>query len=503
MRYRARLTTNAAYIAPTPTTVPNAGGWSKWTEPALAEGWIKRALAGINPFQQRTTDLFSNAISTDVSLVQQAGKRWEGDIALNLANINNFGLIEIYETILRRGKMLSIDGAPAINYSPANDALLLAAGYLSDLYMIHGNEAYADAANPTIAYGIDSGAVYGDVSTSLFAFKGQLPGVIDEELALLRGRDNALQPGTQVTPVYNRLVWNYTRGIASGEAIYALNYNIKDTNGDGVVDAADAALAYPQGHGDAYGHYLTALTGYYGLLANPNFSWVPRTEAVTVLGKPVAVDYLDERKFATAAAGLARAAGQIIDLTYRQTYSSAAVTTWANLKDGAVSGGITRRWGVDDWGTRGCQGAYLHWLTGNSLLPAKDADPTHTGIQIIDRTTVPELAELVVQAAALQQSLNNADGHLNPLGLADGALAFDIAPASVDAGPCLCGLGQYLACRCPGGVVALPGCPHELKHAARPHQEVDCAETHPWVAPGRNDSLGRRLLQVVAWPQSP
>ena len=434
MRYRARLTTNAAYIAPTPTTVPNAGGWSKWTEPALAEGWIKRALAGINPFQQRTTDLFSNAISTDVSLVQQAGKRWEGDIALNLANINNFGLIEIYETILRRGKMLSIDGAPAINYSPANDALLLAAGYLSDLYMIHGNEAYADAANPTIAYGIDSGAVYGDVSTSLFAFKGQLPGVIDEELALLRGRDNALQPGTQVTPVYNRLVWNYTRGIASGEAIYALNYNIKDTNGDGVVDAADAALAYPQGHGDAYGHYLTALTGYYGLLANPNFSWVPRTEAVTVLGKPVAVDYLDERKFATAAVGLARAAGQIIDLTYRQTYSSAAVTTWANLKDGAVSGGITRRWGVDDWGTRGCQGAYLHWLTGNSLLPAKDPDPTHTGIQIIDRTTVPELAELVAQAAALQQSLNNADGHLNPLGLADGALAFDIAPASVDAG---------------------------------------------------------------------
>ena len=432
VRYRARSATNAAYVAPSAAT--NPGGWSKWTEPALAEGWIKRALAGINPFQQRTTDLFSNAISIDVSLVQQAGKRWEGDIALNLANINNFGLIEIYETILRRGKMLSIDGAPAINYSPANDALLLAAGYLSDLYMIHGNEAYADAANPTIAYGIDSGAVYGDVSTSLFAFKGQLPGVIDEELALLRGRDNALQPGTQVTPVYNRLVWNYTRGIASGEAIYALNYNIKDTNGDGVVDAADAALAYPQGHGDAYGHYLTALTGYYGLLANPNFSWVPRTEAVTVLGKPVAVDYLDERKFATAAVGLARAAGQIIDLTYRQTYSSAAVTTWANLKDGAVSGGITRRWGVDDWGTRGCQGAYLHWLTGNSLLPAKDADPTHTGIQIIDRTTVPELAELVVQAAALQQSLNNADGHLNPLGLADGALAFDIAPASVDAG---------------------------------------------------------------------
>ncbi|MED5417551.1 MAG: hypothetical protein VYA27_02555, partial [Verrucomicrobiota bacterium] len=27
--------------------------WSEWTEPALVEGWIKRVLAGINPFSQR------------------------------------------------------------------------------------------------------------------------------------------------------------------------------------------------------------------------------------------------------------------------------------------------------------------------------------------------------------------------------------------------------------------------------------------------------------------
>ena len=433
MRYRARLATNAGYVSPSAAT--NPAGWSKWTEPALAEGWIKRALAGINPFQQRVTDLYNNAISTDVSLVQQAGKRWEGDIALNLSNINNFGLIEIYETILRRGKMLSIEGTPPVNYGAANDALLLAAGYLSDLYMIHGNEAFADAANPTIAYGADNGsAAFGDVSTSLFAFKGQLPGVIDEELALLRGRDNVLQPGTQVTPVYNRLVWNYTRGISSGEAIYALNYDIKDMNSDGVINAADAAILYPQGHGDAYGHYLSALAGYYSLLANPNFSWTPRSEAVTILGKPVAVDYLDERKFATAAVGLARAAGHIIDLTYRQAYTSSAVTTWANLKDPFVSGGVSRRWGVDDWVARGGQGVYFHWLTGNSLLPALDPDPSNQGIQIIDRTTVPELKELVTQATSIQQALSNADGHLNPLGLAEGALAFDVAPAGVDVG---------------------------------------------------------------------
>ena len=426
MRYRARDSANAAFV--------NNGGWSQWVDPQLAEGWIKRALAGINPFQQRVTDLFSNSVNLDVSLVQQAGRRWEGDIALNLSNINGVGLVEIYETILRRGKMLSIEGTPAINYGAANDALLLAAGYLSDLYMILGNEAYADAANPTIAFATDSGSTYGDVSTSLFAFKGQLTSVLGEELALLRGRDNALAPGTQVNPVYNRLVWNYTRGIDSGEAIYALNYNIKDMDGDGVVGAADAAILYPQGHGDAYGHYLTALTGYYTLLANPNFSWQPRMEAVTVLGKPVAVDYFDERKFAASAVALARTAGQITDLTYREAFSTGASGTWTNLRDGKTTNGVTRRWGVDDWAVRGWQGAYFNWMTGNSMLPAVDPDSSHEGIQKIDRTTVPELTQLISLATAIQQSLSNAEGRINPLGLATGALAFDISPSAVDAG---------------------------------------------------------------------
>jgi hypothetical protein len=218
MRYRPRNSDNAAY--------ESGAGWSKWVNPQLAEGWIKRALAGINPFQQRVTDLFNNPVNTDVSLVMQAGKRWEGDISLNLQNINEFGLIEIYETILRRGKMLSIEGNPPINFAGANDALLLAAGYLNDLYMLVGNEAFADAANPTIAFGLDNGRTFGEVATSLFAFKGQQATVLDEELGMLRGRDDFLAPGTRVAPVYNRLFWNYTRGIDSGEAIYALNYNI-------------------------------------------------------------------------------------------------------------------------------------------------------------------------------------------------------------------------------------------------------------------------------------
>ena len=44
---------------------------------------------------------------------------------MNLENINNYGLIEIYETILRRGKGMSIESG--INFGPANDALLLSA----------------------------------------------------------------------------------------------------------------------------------------------------------------------------------------------------------------------------------------------------------------------------------------------------------------------------------------------------------------------------------------
>jgi hypothetical protein len=78
-------------------------------QPKLVEGWIKRVLAGINPFNQRVGDLYNNAVNTDVSLLTQAGKRWEGNISLNLANIDQFGLIEIYETVLNRGKNISID----------------------------------------------------------------------------------------------------------------------------------------------------------------------------------------------------------------------------------------------------------------------------------------------------------------------------------------------------------------------------------------------------------
>ncbi|MBL9128140.1 MAG: hypothetical protein JNL97_10855, partial [Verrucomicrobiales bacterium] len=323
MRYRPIDPSHPRYVLN-----PTDADWSEWTRPALAEGWIKRVLKGINPFNQRVNDLFNNRVNTDVSILTQAGRRWEGDVALNIDTINNYGLIEIYETVLRRGRSLSIESG--FNYGPANDALLLAAGYINDLYMMLGNEAWADAANPTIGIGTADNT-YGDIATALFAFRGQTPSLLEEELALLRGRDDFFLPGVEISPVYNRLVWNYTRGIDAGEVIYAVNYNIQENpnrSPDGIIDAEDAARMFPQGHGDAYGHYLTALKGYYSLLMNSYFDWVPRIEAVNVLGQPVSVDYLDERKFAAAAAATARAGRQIFDLTWRKDYQPVSKTGW-------------------------------------------------------------------------------------------------------------------------------------------------------------------------------
>jgi hypothetical protein len=403
--------------------------WSDWMPQQLVEGWIKRVLAKITPFNQRVTDLFNNAINTDVSMLTQAGRRWEGDIALNLDNVNEAGLIEIYETILNRGKKFTIGNG--IDFSASNDALLLAAGYLNDLYTILGNEAYADAANPTIA--VDDADNLVEVNTSRFSFEGQVASSLDEELALLRGRDDFATPGTAVSPIYNRLYWNYTRGINSGEVLYAVNYNIREkTNSsasNGIVDAADAALMFPQGHGDAYGHYLTSLKNYYKLLTHPFFTWTPRPEAITLLGQVIQVDYQDERKFAAGAANLARATQQVISLTHRQVYKDGAAG-WSHLRDQAVKPGAPtekRHWGLDEWVSRGTQGNYLHWVTANALLPDQSSK---TGVEKIDRTTVPEIEELATAADTFQTTLDSANAGLNPLGLSPGAIAFDISPSA-------------------------------------------------------------------------
>jgi len=194
MRYRAKSSANLV----TGTT------YSDWMPPVLVESWVKRVLDGINPFNQRQTDLYNNPVSTDVSILTQAGTRWEGDVALNLDNIEDFGLIEIYETVLNRVKAQSIDAGTTTD--SVNSTLLLVAGYLNDLYMTLGNEAWDDAQNPTIQ--ITNPGGQSDISSARFSFEGQVATLIDETLGLLRGRDDFSSPGVTVNPSNNRLYWN-------------------------------------------------------------------------------------------------------------------------------------------------------------------------------------------------------------------------------------------------------------------------------------------------------
>jgi hypothetical protein len=270
-------------------------------------------------------------------------------------------------------------------------------------------------------------------STARFAFQGQVATLLDEELALLRGRDDSLSPSIQTPPVYNRMFWNYTRGIDAGELVYALNYNIRELNdevADGRVDAEDAARMFPQAHGDAYGHYLSAVKNYYRLLTDPQFTWGTRIEAVNVLGQAVSIDYFDERKFASSASALTRTANQIVSLERRKAFQN-STKGWENLNDGRVNGttGTTRHWGVDEWAARGAQGAYFNWVVGNAIVPTEDN--VNEGIQKIDRSTVPELEAIAMASENIQKQLEAADARVNPLDLSEGSLLFDISPSDL------------------------------------------------------------------------
>ncbi len=410
---------------------PCGTAFSEWTSPMLAEGWIKRVLAGVGPFEQRVQDYQDTQVNTIISMIAQAGARAVGDVALNQDAINGAGLIEVYETILRRGLGLSIEASPPVDYPPANDALLLAAGRLADLYMLLGNEAYADAADPTIAFGTDDG-IYGSQATSIHCFMNQTASLLEEELGLLRGRDNTRLPNVQTHPVYNRFIWNFTRDLTGGEVAYALNYNIRNADGDvaGTINEADAKRLYPQGHGDAWGHYLTAIKNYYRLLRSPHFTWVPRTESILVGGVPVSVDYLDERKLAAAAAARARSGAEIVNLTFRNAYGSLPRKPWQSDRDTDAS----RAWSMNDWARRAGQGALFDWLVANAVLPDTDPNPAHTGIQKIERAGLHELGEIAEAYRQIQDQVDQADQGNNPLGLADNVVPFDIDPAAVTAG---------------------------------------------------------------------
>lgn len=419
---------------------PTGTNWSPWVS-SLAPGWIERVMTAINPYDQRFGDMAEYAPGLAQTIVEQCGPPYEGAVALNEDAVNEAGLIQVYQTVMDRALSLSLQAG--ITDPNCNDSLLFAATRLNKLYMALGNEAYADAADPTVAIDPDTEGWFDDyaaLDTSLFCFENQVPSLLEEELALLRGRDDSRSPSVTVTPVYNRLIWNYTYGIDGGEVAYACNYNIHGvaTNTAGQIGPEDAKRMYPQGHGDAWGHYLSALAPYYTLLSYTNFGWNTIPGATLVGNATVGVDYLDEEAFAAAAAAKARTGADVVALTARRDYSFGAkgLERWTPDTD------TNRCWDVDGWAARAGQGAYFDWAVANSLLldtvtnllQVGGDDAPATGLNVIDRAHAPAIGEVAAALGDIQSRLDRADAGMNPLGLDENAIPFDIGAAELDAG---------------------------------------------------------------------
>jgi hypothetical protein len=388
----------------------------------LAMGWIKRVLDAVNPYEARIRDFTGDSPSTVSSMLQQLGARFEGPVALNPAKnvIENVGLIELYETVLKRARDLSIDLSTPVSTPAIANALQLASTRLSDFYTLLGNEAYGDAVDPTIGFGSTS-VEYGTLAPVVHAFQNQVSSLIEEELGLLRGMDEFY-----ARPVYNRLFWNFTKG--EGEAAYAMNYNVSDITADGFIDEDDAMVLYPQGHGDAWGHYLSATRRQYSLLRHPYFNWVSRSEFYNLQDIVIKVDFLDERKFAQVAAAKAKAGADLVNLTYREKYVQDPSAQWQGYTDVNED----RAWGVQEWARRAGQGAYFDWITANALLPSVHPNETLEGIQKVDRKSNGDLRVVSASLNAIQRTLDESNQGLNPLGLAKDTVLFDLDPSELD-----------------------------------------------------------------------
>ncbi|MFM7818336.1 MAG: hypothetical protein ACKPGI_15390, partial [Verrucomicrobiota bacterium] len=355
--------------------------------PQLVMGWVKRVLDQINLYEARYSATFSgSAPATYSSLLQAAGAPYNGAVALNSDKdaIENVGLIQLYETVLQRAKDLTADNN---NTAGTDQAVLLAATRLAFLYELLGSEAFTDAQNWVVPQSADDST---PLPSSLFAFKNAVANPLQEELALLRGTDFL-----KAYPVYNRLFWNYFK--ADGEAAYNANYNIQDANNDGLINESDAALLYPMGHGDAWGHYLSSIKMHYELLRRPGFQWLARSELYSLLGNVLPVDYLDEQSLATAAGERVRTGAALLKATYRDAYVNDPSGQWQGYEDTAQP---ARAWGVSEWSRRVGQGAWFDWMVANAVTPAPSTN-TLEGLDRIDRNAT--LTEVGTVATGLAE----------------------------------------------------------------------------------------------------
>ena len=412
MRYRAKEGTLAAATVGT--------GWSGWTDEQLAEGWVQRVLNSVTPFAQRVEDFYDNPSDIAFTMLEQIGRPYQGDVALNNDNLKEVGLLELYQTIFNKAESLLIAaGGQNIDLSKQ---LILATTRMGEFYSLLGAEAYSDAKNPLIA-----SAENEPTAAGVFCFANQVPTLLDEELALLRGRTSATQfPKLTAAPYFNRLLWNFTKGMTEGEAAYVANYGIRAR--DGVMDVNCAAAQYPQGHGDAWGHYLSALTGYYRLLRNPYVDWTSSMTEMLMDQTAINVDYQDEAKFADAAVKLAQVGLDVMSLTARKAYKENA----GDLRSGYFDADATEAFGYGEWATRTGMGAAYSWFVANAITPTTNESAqafADLGLRRIDREqNGAQMKTLCRTVENLQIALGNFESGLNPLGLSENAIPFDIDP---------------------------------------------------------------------------
>ena len=394
--------------------------WSRWADEQLAEGWLQRVLNSLTPFAQRVEDFYNNPSDIAFTMLEQIGKPYQGDVALNNDNLTEVGLLELYQTVFNRAESLLV--AAGGNNIDMSKQLMLAQTRMGEFYSLLGAEAYSDAKNPLISTGADGQ----QFASGTFSFANQVPSLLDEELALLRGRTSATAfPRMTEAPLYNRLAWNLTKGITEGEPAYVANYGIRAR--DGILDVNCAAVQYPQGHGDAWGHYLSALTGYYRLLRNPYFDWATAMGEMLMDQKLMNVDYQDEQKFADAAVKLVQTGADALDLTLRKAYKENGGDVAAAYFDADEE----QAFGYGEWATRTGMAAAYNWMTVNALLPTNDAPYqafTDKGIKKIDRTTASELYSLASSVRVIEHKLQGIEAGANPLGLSENAIPFDIDP---------------------------------------------------------------------------
>ncbi len=394
---------------------------SKRFIPQLVMGWVKRVLDRINPYEARYNDFYNNeSPATYSSMLQIVGPPYIGPVALNSDKdvIENVGLIQLYETVLARARGLTLD-IPGASTTGTDQALLLAATRLAFLYNLLAQEAYTDAQNPLIRVthenGMDQYAPY------VHAFYNQQDSLLSEELALLRGTDFLV-----AYPAYNRLFWNYVKG--EGEAAYNANYNVYDVNEDGFINEFDAATLYPQGHGDAWGHFMSANRMHYELLVNNAFDWNARAEYYSLLDNVIEADYLDEQSFARIAAAKARAGVEILKGTYRRAYTADPDGQWQGYRDPDSA----RAWGVGEWAKRTGHAALFDWAVGHAILP-EESEADLDSLEHLDRRTAHlELGELAAALHVTQTTIDGVNIGRNPVGMHSDALIFDLDPLRLD-----------------------------------------------------------------------